>query len=323
MSIGWIGVGLAAVLALSASAAAQAGADTVDATGIVEVRTPADAESGLSLIAFAVQAALALVAAWFVWRRRLYRPKPGRLPGAEPAPTIPPGILLIGALMLWLAQAVGRASAIHLLQLEQGHDPTLGEMSLAMVGNYTGFVAGFVVMCVALPHLCKAIGLHLRARELTVGLTGSLLIIPIVVALGTALALLAQWLRGPVELTAHTGLSNFVASDDARMRLLFAGLVVVAAPVTEEIVYRGLIQSACLRAMRSAWAAIVMTSVIFTYMHVTVVEWYALPALFVLSMGLGIAAERTKGLLAPIVIHAAFNLLNLGMALMTAGPPHP
>lgn len=310
------------LLALSASAIAQS-PDAADGTGIVEVPAPGDADHAISLIAFGTQAALALAAVWFVWRRRLDRPIPGRLPAAEPAPAIPPAMLLIGALMLWLAQLLGRASAIHLLELERASAPSLREISLAMVGHYAGFIAGFAVIGAAVPQMIKAIGLRPRAKDLGSGLIGSLLIIPIVVALGTALALLIQWLQGPVETTAHTGLMAFVAGDDAWMRALFAGLVVIAAPVTEEIVYRGLIQSAFLRATRSPWIAILATSAVFMYMHISVAAWYALPALFVLSIGLGIAAERTKGLLAPMLIHAIFNLLNLGLAWLTAGTAHP
>jgi hypothetical protein len=62
----------------------------------------------------------------------------------------------------------------------------------------------------------------------------------------------------------------------------------------------------------ATWAAILVTSVIFAVVHPA---WTA-PAIFLLSLCLGYAYERTGNLWVPILIHAAFNttstLLYLG-----------
>lgn len=305
------------IAAFSMNASARTTPDLPDGAGIVEGIAPTQANPGTSLLVLGVQLALAFAAAWIVRSRHLHRPGPGRLPPAE-SPSISPEMLLMGALMLWLPQMLGLASAVHLLNLDRAGDPTLRETALSMAGHYAGFAAGLGVLCLAMPGLPAAIGLRAHRLGVSGGVIGSIVLVPIVVALGTVLGQLVYLMRGSVETTAHSGLAGFVASDDRAMRVLFGVLVVTAAPVAEEVFYRGLVQAAFLRATRSAWTAILATSAIFVFMHVPIVEWYALPALFALSVGLGVAAERTRGLLAPMIIHAAFNLLNLGFAMLTA-----
>ena len=71
--------------------------------------------------------------------------------------------------------------------------------------------------------------------------------------------------------------------------------------------------------MRRPWTAIIITSAAFSAMHIGSAAVYALPGLFVLSLGFGWARERTGRLAAPIVMHAAFNVGNLVLALMMGG----
>ncbi|MCA9280678.1 MAG: CPBP family intramembrane metalloprotease [Phycisphaeraceae bacterium] len=318
--IGRLSVGVAGLVVLSAQALAQDAAPA-DGAGIVESVTSdaATSASAFDYTILAVQVVLALAAVWIVRSKRLYRPVPGRLTPAEPMPVIPPVMLLVGALVLFLAEFLGAGSAAALLKLKVGEAATFRDSTLAMTGHYAGFAAGLIVLTVMVPHVCKAIGLRFRASDGVRGIGGALVLIPIVIFIATLGALAGDLLnQSTVDRTAHDGLMRFVTSDDPSMRWLFALLVVVAAPIAEETMYRGLIQSAFLRASRSPWTAIVATSVIFTFMHGPVVAWYALPALFVLSLGLGVAAERTKGLLAPMVIHGLFNLLNVGFATLSA-----
>jgi membrane protease YdiL (CAAX protease family) len=54
-------------------------------------------------------------------------------------------------------------------------------------------------------------------------------------------------------------------------------------------------------------------------MHVLggAVPAHALPSLFVLSMAMGIAFERTRAIGVPITMHVAFNLGNIIVAVLT------
>ncbi len=307
------------VLALSASASAGEGIVPPAADAATSVAPPGDPAPGFAWGFFAAEMLVAGIAAFIIVRGRLYRPVPARLTPAEPQPIIPPVILLVGALVLFLAELLGSLTATHLLELDLERG-TLGDHALAMLGHYGGFIAGILVLSVMIPGITRAVGLRFEPRDAASGVVGAALIIPVVLVIGglgaIAASLIASWSGAPPpEPTAHEGLLRFVMSDDPATKWLFAALVVIGAPVAEETIYRGMIQTAFLRASRSPSAAILLASAIFTMMHVPIVEWFALPAIFALSIGLGVVAERTKRLAAPIIIHALFNLLNLGLAL--------
>ncbi|MCY2927684.1 MAG: CPBP family intramembrane metalloprotease [Planctomycetota bacterium] len=77
------------------------------------------------------------------------------------------------------------------------------------------------------------------------------------------------------------------------------------APLTEEVFFRGFIQSTLRRITVSPWLAITITSVLFGLMHV-VDQPAAVPSLVILGMVLGYNYERTGRLLAPILLHVFF-----------------
>ena len=84
-------------------------------------------------------------------------------------------------------------------------------------------------------------------------------------------------------------------------------IAVIAAPVVEEILFRGIV----LRSMRKftpAWAAILMSSVLFGVYHLNIVQ-----AVYATLMGVaaGILYERKRNLLFPILVHFANNLITM------------
>ncbi len=90
-------------------------------------------------------------------------------------------------------------------------------------------------------------------------------------------------------------------------RLIAAALIVIAAPITEELVFRGLIYGV-LRRYGGRLAAILTTSLLFAAIHVEV--GVILP-LFVLAIALALAYELTGSLWVPITMHMAFNAASL------------
>ena len=84
-------------------------------------------------------------------------------------------------------------------------------------------------------------------------------------------------------------------------------IAVIAAPVVEEILFRGIV----LRSMRKfspAWAAILMSSVLFGVYHLNIVQ-----AAYATLMGIaaGILYEKKRNLLFPILVHFANNLITM------------
>ena len=89
-------------------------------------------------------------------------------------------------------------------------------------------------------------------------------------------------------------------------------VVVVGAPVVEEIVYRGAVQTHLQRTGGST-AALVITALIFAAIHPSPIEF---PGLFVFALVLGYARLRSGTLGLSIVTHMAFNSAGLLLVLV-------
>lgn len=88
-------------------------------------------------------------------------------------------------------------------------------------------------------------------------------------------------------------------------------IVVLVAPLCEEIVYRGLLWGALDRRW-GQWVALVVTTVVFALAHF---EFTRAPLLVVVAIPIALARLYSGGLLASIVAHQVTNLLP-GIALM-------
>ena len=86
-------------------------------------------------------------------------------------------------------------------------------------------------------------------------------------------------------------------------------VVVVAAPLVEEIVYRGFVQGT-LRARYADVLALVIAAVWFTVIHLNPVEF---PGLFAFALVLGACFQGTQRLGMPILAHMAFNATGLAL----------
>ncbi|MFM8365125.1 MAG: lysostaphin resistance A-like protein, partial [Verrucomicrobiota bacterium] len=120
----------------------------------------------------------------------------------------------------------------------------------------------------------------------------------------------AQWasyaLLGPD--TAPQPIVEFLMENPGwRERLAVALIAIIAAPLTEELVFRGCLYGIA-RQKFGRLPAILGTSLVFALIHAHVAT---IPALFVLAIGLALLYEATGSLWAPILAHAAFNGLNV------------
>lgn len=86
-------------------------------------------------------------------------------------------------------------------------------------------------------------------------------------------------------------------------------VVVLGAPLVEELVYRGFIQNS-LRSRLTDALALVLTAMWFTVIHLRPVEF---PGLFTFALILGITFHFTKRLGMPIFAHMAFNATGLAL----------
>jgi len=121
-------------------------------------------------------------------------------------------------------------------------------------------------------------------------------------------------------------------SQDRRLTTFAIVLAVVIAPCTEELMYRGLLQTILGRFFSTMsrvrnpgvspaadaanayarWAGVIVTSLFFAAIHVQP-AFFA--PLFVLAIGLGYVYERTGNLWMTITVHALFNLAQIMLYL--------
>ena len=100
---------------------------------------------------------------------------------------------------------------------------------------------------------------------------------------------------------------DIVATAPGAWILLLVVIVVVGAPIVEEIVYRGSMQTGLVKHAGTA-VGVVLTAAIFAAVHLSPVEF---PGLFVFALLLGVLRQRSGTLGAPIIAHMAFNATGL------------
>lgn len=132
--------------------------------------------------------------------------------------------------------------------------------------------------------------------------------------------MVSQWMTGErPDNVAHEGLKLMMGPLSDPWRLLLIACAVVGAPIIEEIIYRGFLQSALVRGCDAAgisrWVGVVGASTVFAGVHAGSVPPHALVVLLALGVCFGVAFERTGRLGVPIVMHAVFNLANIAIAL--------
>ena len=99
-----------------------------------------------------------------------------------------------------------------------------------------------------------------------------------------------------------------IARTPLNMAVMFFAIM-IAAPVVEELLFRGLLQNALAKYM-PVWGAILLSSFLFALVHL---QLYAIPALMSLSIAFGYLYHRTGSLRTNIILHIANNVFALVM----------
>lgn len=134
-----------------------------------------------------------------------------------------------------------------------------------------------------------------------------------------ALSDLHQRLLEAFGLDARQALVRTLADRPDLLRDPFVLLaVVVGAPVVEEILFRGVLQTA-LAAASSASKAVPIQAALFALFHDPVV----FVPVFAMALGLGWLYARTGSLWPGIVAHALFNGTQLALVAAASGGAHP
>jgi hypothetical protein len=186
------------------------------------------------------------------------------------------------------------------------------------------------------------LGLRLRQAvpAIPIGMAGIILIMPLITWVGMLTIKLWE-LLGLEHDTKHEMLRILERTDDRGLARLLIFTAAVIAPLYEEVLFRGHLQTllaqvfarmkperdvvmeayaapnaAVMRPQSPSpavkWLAILCTSLAFAVVH----PWWTTPPIFFLSVCLGYAYERWNNLWVPIVMHALFNTSSTVMFLL-------
>ena len=92
-------------------------------------------------------------------------------------------------------------------------------------------------------------------------------------------------------------------------------LGLVLAPIVEEVVFRGVLLPA-LSSRLGHWTATALSSAGFAAVHLYA---FSIPPIFVLAVLLAVSFIRTRSLWVPIVAHALFNGIGIGLVYLARG----
>ena len=187
---------------------------------------------------------------------------------------------------------------------------SLGAMAAGWIGLWTGLVGVPLLTSRRKGTGSLAADFGLRARPsdgagVAVGVFCQLLALP-------ALYFLIQRLTGDLDVSRP---ARQLAEDFDGAAFAVVGLMATfAAPVVEELFYRGLLLRAAARRFGARWA-VLGSSVVFGMSHFQLVQF---PGLFLFGVVLAVLSLRTGRLGASIAAHVAFNAVAV-IGLVLAG----
>jgi hypothetical protein len=211
-------------------------------------------------------------------------------PDASPPARVSTSDGLIAAMVFFVAQAIAAAALI-------GRGPATGALVLiafSIGGAVTYALMRSVYAKAKTEGVPRILGEH---NSPLLGMAGGL-----AAAAVAMVYLFALRSTGMLEEAARDSQSY------AKLGLWLVPLAVVAAPIFEEFIFRGLIYGG-LRRSFGVWPATLASAAVFAIMHPPL----ALVPVFVLGACTALVYERTRSLLAPMMVHAVYNACVIGI----------
>lgn len=154
-------------------------------------------------------------------------------------------------------------------------------------------------------------------RDLKWSALALLAAIPLVMATTLIVMGIALLLDYETPMIGHRMLEQMRSTESVAPLVIMLVAAVVAAPLLEEVVFRGMVQTSLLNTLgrEQRWLIVVVASILFAVTHLGPAIWQTLAALTVLSLILGFLYERTGSLWPGILVHAGFNAWNVAIVL--------
>jgi membrane protease YdiL (CAAX protease family) len=165
----------------------------------------------------------------------------------------------------------------------------------------------------------KGFGLNIRTivKDFFMAFFNLLAVWPLILAAVTVTIYFAKLFTDQdYQMQQHQQLEMITEYPQLPLRIMIVFVAVVIAPLLEEMMFRGFVQTTIrsfINIRNSAWPAIAVSSVFFAMMHADPSHW---PTLFILGVCLGYSYEKSGSLLRPIFIHLFFNAYSIASALL-------
>ncbi|MHC4555969.1 MAG: lysostaphin resistance A-like protein [Planctomycetota bacterium] len=186
------------------------------------------------------------------------------------------------------------------------------------IGELTATVVIVLLARVHFARRLKGFGLSVKTihKDFFAAFVNLLAIWPIIMAVIILTVYFGELIWGDeYQIQQHQQLELIAQYQQLPLQILVVVVAVVVAPLLEEFLFRGLIQTVIRRffeIQNGAWLAIVISSVVFAIIHADAGHW---PTLFVLGLCLGYAYEKSGSLFRPVFIHSLFNATSIIAAL--------
>lgn len=282
-------------------------------------------QDGAALVTMMLLGAVTVAVLWCMgcFRRNVFDDAPPRIHGMIPED------LLVGIAILALSQllALGVLYGLGFSPLHPVDSTYKGPIADATKMMIVQIVGVTPVVLFTLFESRRRTGDGFRAigltrfnpkRDIFVGLAGFMAAIWVCFALSALMTVIVKLFQQEVPDIGHSALKAMFDSQSIPAVAITAFTAILIAPVLEEVVFRGLVQSG-LMAMAGPtrrWTIVLIGAAIFALMHAAVANPLTLPTLFVLGVFLGWMYERTGSLWPGIFVHAAFNLVNIGVVVL-------
>ena len=207
---------------------------------------------------------------------------------------------LLSAFVVLSFLAAGRDAADAGLQTLASHAVTIA------VATIVSMPAPIAVIAIAARRAgCAAVDYLALYRPKRADLIVGMLMIAVLLPLGD----LSSWLTGR-ELVPPAVVDAYKTARSSGTLVLLAIALVVAAPLMEELLFRGFLFPGYAASRLGPWGAIVLTSAGWSVMHVQYEAFY-LVHIFVLGCAFGWLRWRSGSTLLTVILHAIVNAVAL------------
>lgn len=284
----------------------------------VESMTFGDAARWANGHAELIMGILGLISMVVLWRLRVLRVG-GLDAGGRDVRPIPAIMWLFCGITTWIGILLGGSLGLELIGPIEGDGSPQDQAVLTIVAYGFASVVGLGVLWFVAKQASES-GTKPGWIDLPLGVGLFVVVMPLVALAGVLANAVARGLdtvqQDPL---AHNTLRLIAQNRDNPWNWALIAAIVVLVPIAEELTFRVYFQSMFLRIVRSRWVAVLATSAVFTAAHWTAIPAdgkHALASIFVLSVALGAAYERSGRLGVPIVMHMCFNALNILIAFV-------